>query len=64
MSAHQDFVKNNEKYAKDLHKPNLPLPPSKNLLIVTCMDARIDRTLTYLMIDANSKDALRSIIIF
>ncbi|KAG7098176.1 hypothetical protein E1B28_000144 [Marasmius oreades] len=37
-----DFVKNNEKYAKDQHKPNLPIPPSKKLLIVTCMDARID----------------------
>ncbi|ESK91243.1 carbonic [Moniliophthora roreri MCA 2997] len=73
MSAHQEFVKNNEKYAKDLHKPNLPLPPSKKLLIVTCMDARID-TLTSLGIQqgeahvvrnagGRAKDALRSIII-
>ncbi|KAF9263740.1 carbonic anhydrase [Marasmius fiardii PR-910] len=37
-----EFVKKNEKYVNGQHKPNLPLPPSKNLLIVTCMDARID----------------------
>ncbi|KAK7056623.1 poly(U)-specific 3'-to-5' RNA exonuclease [Paramarasmius palmivorus] len=73
MSVHQEFVKNNEKYAQELHKPNLPLPPAKKLLIVTCMDARID-TLTSLGIQqgeahvvrnagGRAKDALRSIII-
>ncbi|KAJ8078133.1 hypothetical protein PM082_000339 [Marasmius tenuissimus] len=37
-----EFAKHNEIYVKEQHKPNLPLPPSKKLLIVTCMDARIE----------------------
>ncbi|KAK1230747.1 hypothetical protein PQX77_006153 [Marasmius sp. AFHP31] len=37
-----EFMKHNTIYVKEQHQPNLPLPPSKKLLIVTCMDARID----------------------
>ncbi|KAL0573141.1 hypothetical protein V5O48_008829, partial [Marasmius crinis-equi] len=37
-----DFTKQNEIYVKEQHKPDLPIPPSKKLLVVTCMDARID----------------------
>ncbi|KAG7098175.1 hypothetical protein E1B28_000143 [Marasmius oreades] len=40
MSA--EYVKNNEKYAKEQHKSPLPVTPTKKILILTCMDARID----------------------
>ncbi|KAK7472452.1 hypothetical protein VKT23_000567 [Stygiomarasmius scandens] len=42
MSAHKDFVANNSQYAETFKEGDLPIPPSKKLLIVTCMDARID----------------------
>ncbi|KAF5357334.1 hypothetical protein D9758_005824 [Tetrapyrgos nigripes] len=42
MSAHQQFVENNQKYVEKFDRPDLPIPPAKKLLIVTCMDARID----------------------
>lgn len=74
MSAHLDFVKANEEYAADFgDKGKLPIPPSKKLAIVTCMDARIN---VYAQLDIKegeahiirnaggvAKDALRSIII-
>lgn len=42
MSAYKDFAKANEEYVANFgDKGNLPLPPSKKLLIITCMDARI-----------------------
>uniref|UniRef100_A0A0W0FVG1 Carbonic anhydrase n=1 Tax=Moniliophthora roreri TaxID=221103 RepID=A0A0W0FVG1_MONRR len=73
MSAHQDFTKHNETYAKERHRPNLPTPPSKKLLIVTCMDSRIDNfeSLGLQLGEAHiirnaggcAKDALRSIVI-
>ncbi|KAF9031237.1 carbonic anhydrase [Hymenopellis radicata] len=36
------FVERNEQYAASFDKGSLPMPPSKNLLIVTCMDARLN----------------------
>lgn len=33
MSAHQDFVPNNEKYVSSFHEGHLPLPPSKRLVV-------------------------------
>ncbi|KAJ8076592.1 hypothetical protein AAF712_000235 [Marasmius tenuissimus] len=73
MSSHKDFVAHNEKYAQERHRPNLPTPPSKKLLIVTCMDSRIDNfdSLGLQLGEAHiirnaggaAKDALRSIII-
>ncbi|KAI0359044.1 carbonic anhydrase [Trametes cingulata] len=43
MSAYKDFLKANEEYVANFgDKGKLPLPPSKKLLIVTCMDARIN----------------------
>lgn len=42
MSAYKDFAKPNEEYVATFgDKGKLPLPPSKKLLIITCMDARI-----------------------
>ncbi|KAJ3815794.1 carbonic anhydrase [Lentinula lateritia] len=42
MSAHLEFVEKNVAYAESFDKGHLPVPPAKKLLIVTCMDARID----------------------
>ncbi|KAJ3986641.1 carbonic anhydrase [Lentinula detonsa] len=42
MSAHLKFAEKNAKYAETFDKGDLPVPPAKKLLIVTCMDARID----------------------
>lgn len=41
MTLTDDLLKNNEKYAASFAGP-LPLPPSKHLAVVACMDARID----------------------
>ncbi|KAI0823096.1 carbonic anhydrase [Trametes gibbosa] len=43
MSVYKDFAKPNEEYVANFgDKGKLPLPPSKKLLIITCMDARIN----------------------
>lgn len=41
MSVTDELLKNNEKYADTFSGP-LPLPPSKHIAVVACMDARID----------------------
>jgi carbonic anhydrase len=41
MTATDDYLANNAEYAKSFHGP-LPLPPSKHVAVVACMDARID----------------------
>lgn len=41
MSVTDEYLKNNEEYAKTFNGP-LPLPPSKHVAIVACMDARLD----------------------
>lgn len=44
MSVTDEYLKNNEEYAKTFGGPDkpLPLPPSKQVAIVACMDARLD----------------------
>jgi carbonic anhydrase len=42
MSATDELLKNNEAYAADFGKGDLPLPPAKGLAVVACMDARLD----------------------
>ncbi len=39
MSATDEYLANNAKYAKSFTGP-LPLPPSKHVAVVACMDAR------------------------
>ncbi|KAJ6560429.1 carbonic anhydrase [Mycena capillaripes] len=40
---HTEFVKRNEQYVASFgDKGNLAMPPAKKLIIVTCMDARLD----------------------
>ncbi|WP_016695547.1 beta-class carbonic anhydrase [Rhodococcus rhodochrous] len=41
MTVTEEFLKNNETYAAGFSGP-LPLPPSKHIAIVACMDARLD----------------------
>ena len=41
MSVTDEYLKNNEAYAASFNGP-LPLPPSKHVAVVACMDARLD----------------------
>lgn len=41
MSVTDQYLANNEEYAKTFSGP-LPLPPSKHVAVVACMDARLD----------------------
>ncbi len=42
MSQLGPLLKNNETYAKGFEKGGLPLPPSKRIAVLACMDARLD----------------------
>jgi len=42
VSVTDDLLKNNEEYARDFDKGDLPLPPAKGVAVVACMDARLD----------------------
>src|SRR4051794_8589346 len=41
MSVTDEYLKNNQAYAGTFKGP-LPLPPSKHVAVVACMDARLD----------------------
>jgi carbonic anhydrase len=41
MTATDDYLKNAEHYAESFDKGDLPLPPSKKVAVVACMDARV-----------------------
>jgi carbonic anhydrase len=41
VSVADEYLKNNEAYAQSFSGP-LPLPPSKHVAVVACMDARLD----------------------
>jgi carbonic anhydrase len=42
MTQTDSLLKNNEEYASKFDKANLPLPPSRKLAVLACMDARLD----------------------
>ena len=42
MSAIDDALANNGRYAAGFDKGSLPLPPARGLAVVACMDARLD----------------------
>ena len=42
MSATDELLENNARYAASFDKGDLPLPPGKGLAVVACMDARLD----------------------
>ncbi|KAJ7368798.1 carbonic anhydrase [Mycena albidolilacea] len=71
---HTEFAKRNEQYVANFgDKGSLPMPPDKKLIIVTCMDARLDPAAhlgikegdAHIIRNAGgvAKDELRSIII-
>ncbi|MGO8875884.1 MAG: beta-class carbonic anhydrase [Acidimicrobiales bacterium] len=41
MSVTDELLTNNDAYAADFDKGDLPLPPGKKVAIVACMDARL-----------------------
>jgi carbonic anhydrase len=41
MSVTDELVANNERYAAQFDKGDLPLPPTKKVAVVACMDARL-----------------------
>ena len=41
MTVTDDYLANNAEYAGSFHGP-LPMPPSKHVAVVACMDARLD----------------------
>jgi carbonic anhydrase len=41
MSVTDEYLENNRRYAQTFSGP-LPLPPSRHLAVVACMDARLD----------------------
>src|SRR3954466_7815102 len=73
MSVTDELLQNNERYAEDFDKGDLPLPPARKIAVLTCMDARIDpaRALGLEEGDAHvirnaggrAADALRSLVI-
>jgi carbonic anhydrase len=42
VSQTDQLLKENEAYAKSFTKGNLPLPPSRKVAVLACMDARLD----------------------
>ncbi|HET9781892.1 MAG TPA: carbonic anhydrase [Candidatus Dormibacteraeota bacterium] len=42
MSATDDFVRNNEEYARTFQNRDVPLVPARHVAVVACMDARLD----------------------
>jgi carbonic anhydrase len=42
MSVTDDLIRNNDSYAEGFDHAGLPMPPSKKLAVVACMDARLD----------------------
>jgi carbonic anhydrase len=41
MSATDELLKNNERYAATFNKGDTPLPPGRGVAVVACMDARL-----------------------
>ncbi|KAH9486639.1 Beta-carbonic anhydrase 1 [Psilocybe cubensis] len=73
MSSHQEFIPANETYSSSFNKGDLALPPKKRLIVVTCMDARIE-PLSQIGLDlgdahiirnagGSAREALRSIVV-
>ena len=42
MAATEELVRNNQHYAQNFTKGDLPLPPSRQVAVLACMDARLD----------------------
>jgi carbonic anhydrase len=42
VSTTDELLKNNEAYAASFDKGDLPLPPGRKIVVLACMDARLD----------------------
>ncbi len=42
MAGTEDLLSNNERYSQGFSKGDLPLPPSRGVAVLACMDARLD----------------------
>lgn len=54
MSVIDELLRNNEEYASTFDKGDLPMPPGKQIAVVTCMDARLS---PYVMLGLNEGEA-------
>ena len=54
MSTTDELLRNNDRYANSFDKGDLPIPPAKQIAIVTCMDARLS---PYVMLGLSEGDA-------
>ena len=54
MSTTDELLRNNERYTNSFDKRDLPMPPAKQIAIVTCMDARLS---PYVMLGLSEGDA-------
>jgi carbonic anhydrase len=74
MAVTDELVKANQEYAKDFDQGHLPMPPARQVAVLTCMDARLhpEKFLGLSVGDAHvirnaggraSDDAIRSLII-
>ena len=54
MSTTDELLRNNERYANSFDKGYLPMPPARQIAIVTCMDARLS---PYVMLGLSEGDA-------
>ena len=54
MSVIDELWRNNEEYASTFDKGDLPMPPGKQIAVVTCMDARLS---PYVMLGLHEGDA-------
>jgi carbonic anhydrase len=54
MSTTDELLRNNERYTNSFDKGDLPMPPAKQIAIVTCMDARLS---PYVMLGLSEGDA-------
>jgi carbonic anhydrase len=41
MSTTDELIQNSKRYAERFNRGDLPLPPSKKVAVVACMDARL-----------------------
>jgi carbonic anhydrase len=54
MSVTDELLRNNERYAESFDKGDLPVPPAKQVAVVSCMDARLN---IYRMLGLEEGDA-------
>jgi carbonic anhydrase len=54
VSTTDELLSNNQRYAESFDKGDLPMPPAKQVAIVTCMDARLS---PYVMLGLSEGDA-------